>query len=335
MSAICPAEFQTLRDLFRYAVTRFEQADLVFGHGTDNALDEAAFIVLEGLNLPVDRLDIFLDARLTAAEKERLAGLVEQRIATRKPAAYLLNRAYIQGVPFYVDERCIVPRSFIGELLMTGLADPERGLIDDPDNVETLLDMCTGGASLAILAARVFPHARIDAVDLSPDALATAARNVAEHGLEDRITLHQGDLFAALPRAGRYDVILSNPPYVTQAAVEAFPPEYEAEPEMAHLGGEDGLDIVRKILEQTPTHLAPGGVLICEIGMGRKALEALRPDLPFLWLDTAASVGEVFMLAASDFIPRKSTRSTAQKSDRSPSGKSAAPPASPGAPRNR
>lgn len=299
----CPPEFRTLRDLFRYAITRFEQADLVFGHGTDNALDEAAFIVLEGLRLPVDRLDIFLDARLTQAEKQRLADLIEARVATRKPAAYLLNRTYIQGVPFYVDERCIVPRSFIGELLMTGLADPERGLIADADAVASVLDLCTGGGSLAILAARLFPNARIDAVDLSKDALAVAARNVEEHGLEDRVTLRRGDLFAALPKRARYDLILTNPPYVTRAAVEAFPPEYAAEPVMAHLGGDDGLDLVGRILEGAPAHLAPGGGLVCEIGTGRARLEALRPDLPFLWLDTETSAGEVFWLSASDFPP--------------------------------
>ncbi|QLP97631.1 MAG: 50S ribosomal protein L3 N(5)-glutamine methyltransferase [Rhodoblastus sp.] len=301
MSATCPPEFRTLRDLFRYAITRFEEAELVFGHGTDNALDEAAFMVLEGLKLPVDRLDVFLDARLTQSEKDRLAGLVEARVSTRKPAAYLLNRTYIQGVPFYVDERAIVPRSFIGELLMTGLADPERGLVDDPDSVGNLLDLCTGGGSLAILAARVFLNARIDAVDLSADALAVAARNVEEHGLEDRVTLYLGDLFAPLPQGRRYDLILTNPPYVTQSAVDAFPPEYRAEPTMAHLGGEDGLELVAKILDQAPARLAPGGGLICEIGMGREALEALRPDLPFLWLDTATSAGEVFWLSADDF----------------------------------
>jgi ribosomal protein L3 glutamine methyltransferase len=305
MSAICPPEFRTLRDFFRYAITRFEQADLVFGHGTDNALDEAAFIVLEGLRLPVDRLDIFLDARLTQAEKERLAGLIEARVNTRKPAAYLLNRTYIQGVPFYVDERAIVPRSFIGELLMTGLADPTRGLIDDPDAVESVLDLCAGGGSLAILAARVFPNARIDAVDLSAEALAVAARNVEEHGLEDRVALHRGDLYAALPRGRRYDLILTNPPYVTQAAVDAFPPEYAAEPRMAHLGGKDGLDLVLKIIDGAPARMTAAGGMVCEIGMGRERLEALRPDLPFLWLDTATSAGELFWLAAGDFpVPR-------------------------------
>lgn len=322
MSAICPPEFRTLRDLFRYAITRFEQADLIYGHGTDNALDEAAFMALEGLRLPVDRLDIFLDARLTHSEKERLAGLIEARVTTRKPAAYLLNRTYIQGVPFYVDERCIVPRSFIGELLMTGAFDSDGGLIDDPDSVGTVLDMCAGGGSLAILAAQTFPNARVDAVDLSADALAVAARNVEEHGLEDRIALHQGDLFAALPPGRRYDLIVANPPYVTRAAVDAFPPEYGAEPQMAHLGGEDGLDLVRAILEEAPARLTPGGAIICEIGMGRAALEESRPDLPFMWLDTATSSGEVFWLSAEAFDVKKAMKSVPLKQKKSKSARS-------------
>jgi ribosomal protein L3 glutamine methyltransferase len=290
--------FRTLRDVFRYAVSRFSAAGLVFGHGTTNALDEAAFIVLEGLHLPVDRLDIFLDARLTESELSRLAGLIEARVATRKPAAYLLNKTYIQGVPFYVDERAIVPRSFIGELLATGLAG-EDGLIDEPEAIGSVLDLCTGGGSLAILAAMAFPNARVDAVDLSADALAVARRNVEEHGLEDRIELHRGDLFAPLGKR-RYDLILTNPPYVTQAAVDAFPPEYASEPVLAHLGGEDGLDLVRRILAAARAHLNPDGALICEVGLGRAALEDAFPDLPFLWLDTAESAGEVFRLDAGD-----------------------------------
>jgi ribosomal protein L3 glutamine methyltransferase len=307
-SIACPPEFLTLRDLFRYAVSRFDAADLVFGHGTDNALDEAAFIVLEGLSLPVDRLDIFLDARLTQAEKDRLAGLIEARVRTRKPAAYLLNRTYIQGVPFYVDERCIVPRSFLGELLMTSLTDPDMGLIEDPDAVKRVLDLCTGGGSLAILAARVFPNAQVDAVDLSTDALAVARRNIEEHGLEDRITARHGDLFAALPSHERYDLIITNPPYVTQAAVDAFPPEYAAEPTMAHLGGRDGLDLVRRILDEAGERLSPQGALICEIGMGREALEASRPGLPALWLDTATSAGEVFWIQAKDLTTKPKSK---------------------------
>ncbi|WP_158817177.1 50S ribosomal protein L3 N(5)-glutamine methyltransferase [Methylocapsa sp. S129] len=292
--------FVCLRDFFRYAVSRFNEAQLAFGHGTTNAVDEAAFLLLEALHLPIDTLDPFLDARLTRSERARLMSLIEARVATRKPAAYLVNRAYIQGEPFYVDERVIVPRSFIGELLFGGLVG-EGALIENPGEIATLLDLCTGGGSLAILAARVFPHARIDAVDLSPDALAVARRNVEDHGLGARIALHEGDLFAPLG-ARRYDLILTNPPYVETAAVDAFPPEFAAEPRLAHEGGGDGLAIVRRILREAPGHLTGDGVLICEIGAGRARLEAEFPALPLIWLDTAESEGEVFFVHAADLV---------------------------------
>jgi len=298
-------DFSTLRDLFRLAVSRFTQAGLVFGHGTINAVDEAAFLLLEALGLPIDTLDPFLDARLTLAERDRLLGLIEARVASRKPAAYLLNRAYIQGVPFHVDDRVIVPRSFIGELLFGGLVG-DGALIEAPDEIGRALDLCTGGGSLAILAARVFPHAVIDAVDLSADALAVAARNVEDHGLAARIALHEGDLFAPLDDR-RYDLILSNPPYVETAAVEAFPPEYAAEPRLAHDGGADGLGLVRRILHEAPAHLAEDGALICEIGAGRQRLEAEFPALPLIWLDTRESEGEVFFIRAPN-LARSGTK---------------------------
>ena len=240
------AAFATPRDWFRHAVGRFRESGLAFGHGATNAVDEAAFLILEGLHLPIEALDPFADARLLTEERRRLDALIEARVATRKPAAYLLNRAYIQGVPFYVDERVIVPRSFIGELLFSDLVG-DGGLIDAPERVGRVLDLCAGGGSLAILAARVFPNAAIDAVDLSADALAVARRNVEEHGLQDRIRLVESDLFAVLGGA-RYDLILANPPYVEADAVAAFPPEYAAEPKLAHLGGADGLDVVRRIV---------------------------------------------------------------------------------------
>jgi len=297
------AVFATVRDLFRYAVSRFNAAALAYGHGATNAVDEAAFIVLEGLNLPIDALDPFLDARLTRAERERLIALIDARVATRKPAAYLLNKAYIQGEPFYVDERVIVPRSFIGELLFHGLVGPGAP-IDEPEAVETALDLCAGGGSLAILAARVFPNAAIDAVELSPDALAVARRNVEDHGLVDRVALRQGDLFAPV-KTRRYDLILANPPYVDAESLAAFPPEYAAEPRMAHAGGEDGLDLVRRILAAAPDHLTPAGVLVCEVGQGRDRLLQDYPDLPFVWLDTEESTGEVFLLRAADLSAPK------------------------------
>jgi ribosomal protein L3 glutamine methyltransferase len=290
--------FATPRDWFRHAVSRFTAAGLAYGHGTTNAVDEAAFLILEALRLPIDAFDPFADAKLMRGERRRLADLIDARVATRKPAAYLLQRAYIQGVPFHVDERVIVPRSFIGELLFGDMIG-EGGLIATPEGVGFVLDLCAGGGSLAILAARVFPNARIDAVDFSADALAVARRNVDEHGLADRITLHLGDLYAPL-RERRYDVILTNPPYVAAASVAAFPPEFAAEPTIAHAGGADGLDLVRRIVAGAREHLTPDGVLICEVGDARAAMEAEFPDLRLLWLDTRESEGEVFFARASD-----------------------------------
>jgi ribosomal protein L3 glutamine methyltransferase len=291
--------FQTPRDWLRYAIGRFRAAGIAFGHGATTALDEAAYLILEGLHLPIDALDPFLDARLIRSERQRLDALIEARVSTRKPAAYLVNKAYIQGVPFYVDERVIVPRSFIGELLMTAFVE-DNALVGDPEDVLRVLDLCTGGGSLAVLAARVFPNATIDAVDLSADALAVAMRNVEEHDLVERVRLIEGDLFEPVA-SERYDLILANPPYVDAEAVAAFPPEYAAEPRMAHAGGEDGLDIVRRILASAPERLTEEGALICEIGQGRDRLLADYPDLPFVWLDTEDSVGEVFCLRAGDF----------------------------------
>jgi ribosomal protein L3 glutamine methyltransferase len=288
----------TVRDFLRYATSRFNAAGLVFGHGTGSAFDEAAFMVLEGLRLPVDRLEPFLDARLTAPERLRLAGLIEARVTTRKPAPYLLNAAYVQGVRFFVDERVIVPRSYIGELLAGELFNGESdALIGDPEAVERVLDLCTGSGCLAILAAMAFPNARVDAVDLSPDALAVARQNVAAHGLGDRIELLQGDLFAPL-KGRRYDLIITNPPYVAEAEMAELPPEYRHEPRMALAAGDDGMDLVRKILKAAPKHLAKGGGLLCEIGTGQDALEAAFPDTEFMWLETENSSGEVFWLGA-------------------------------------
>jgi ribosomal protein L3 glutamine methyltransferase len=305
MSSTQPDErlqaFATLRDWFRHAVSRFNAAGLAYGHGATSAIDEAAFLVLEGLHLPIDALDPFLDAKLLFEERRRLEDLIDSRVATRRPAAYLLNRAYIQGVPFYVDERVIVPRSLIGELLFGGLIG-DGGLIEAPERIESVLDLCTGGGSLAILAALKFSKARIDAADLSPDALEVARRNILEHELAGRIALHCGDLFAPVGDR-RYDLILANPPYVDAAALAAFPPEYAAEPRLAHAGGKDGLDVVRRILAEAREHLTPDGALICEIGRGRAALEAEYPNLSPIWLDTEESEGEVLFVRAAD-MPR-------------------------------
>ena len=295
-------ELLTVRDFLRFAVSRFSAARLSFGHGTGSALDEAAFIILESLALPIDDINPWLDARLTWSERGLLAGRIERRVVERVPAPYLVGRAYIQGIPFVVDERVIVPRSFIAELLVNDSLGPDNlGLLPDPMQVGRVLDLCTGSGCLAIIAAMAFPEAQVDAVDLSPDALEVAALNVVEHDLVDRIALHSGDLFAPLGKA-RYDLIITNPPYVAAGEVEAFPPEYAHEPQMAHLGGDDGLDLVRRILADAAAHLTPDGGLICEIGTGRDFLEAEFPDLPFVWLDTETSEGEVFWLGATDLL---------------------------------
>ncbi|MFN0024287.1 MAG: 50S ribosomal protein L3 N(5)-glutamine methyltransferase [Parvularculaceae bacterium] len=286
---------ETVRDFFRYAVSAFTTARLAFGHGATSAVDEAAYIVLEALALPIDDINPWLDARLTAPEKERLTALIADRIKTRKPAAYLLNKAYVQGLPFYVDERVIVPRSFIGEILGGNAA-----FLMARADVTSVLDLCTGSGCLAILAALAFPEADVHACDISADALDVARRNVADHGLEDRVMLHAGDLFAPLGRR-TFDLIVTNPPYVDDAAMMALPPEFNAEPRLALAGGADGLDIVRRILAEAPARLNAGGGLLCEFGTGRDILEAEYPHLPFLWPSSHDGDGEVFWLTCEDF----------------------------------
>lgn len=284
-------ELLTLRDLLRFAVSRFNEAGLFFGHGSDNAWDEAAYLLLHTLHLPLDRLEPFLDARLTSGERESALRILERRIIERVPAAYLTNEAWLGEHRFYVDERVIVPRSFIAELLDEELAP----WVEDPWAVGRVLDLCTGSGCLAILAAHAFPDARVDAVDISSDALAVAARNVADYGLEDRLRLVNADLFAGV-RGERYDVIVSNPPYVNAESVAALPEEYRREPEIALGSGHDGLDLTRRILAEAAGHLNPGGLLVVEIGHNRDDLEAAYPETPFTWLDTAAGDQYVFLL---------------------------------------
>jgi ribosomal protein L3 glutamine methyltransferase len=295
-----PGELLTLLDVLRYAVSRFNEAELVFAHGTTDPVAEAAFLVTEALHLAPEQFEMFAQARVTKAEAVKLLGLIGERVRTRKPVAYLVNKIYMRGLPFYVDERVIVPRSFIGELLDSHFSgESEMPLIGDPGSVGRVLDLCTGSGCLAILAAQTFFNATLDAVDISKDALAVAAKNVADYGLEDRISLHQGDLFAPLGRE-RYDLIISNPPYVDAEGMAALPPECRHEPKLAFDGGADGIELVRRIVDHAAAHLAPEGGLLCEVGRCREAVEDAFPNLPLLWLDTEESEGEVFWIGAQD-----------------------------------
>jgi len=296
-----PGELLTLLDFLRYAVSRFNEAELVLAHGTTDPVAEAAFLITETLHLAPEQFETFAQARVTKAEGVKLLGLIGQRVRTRKPVAYLVNKIYMRGLPFYVDERVIVPRSFIGELLDAHFSgDSEMPLIEDPGSVGRVLDLCTGSGCLAILAAQTFFNATLDAVDLSKDALAVAARNVADYGLEDRIALHKGDLFAPLGNA-RYDLIISNPPYVDADGMASLPPECRHEPKLAFDGGDDGIAVVRRIVKEAARHLTPNGGLLCEVGRCREAVEDAFPNLPLLWLDTEESEGEVFWIGAQDF----------------------------------
>lgn len=293
---IAADKLKTVRDFLRHAVSRFTEANLFYGHGTFTPYDEAAYLVLEGLNLPIDQLEPFLDARLLPQEREKLAQLIHDRVTTRKPLPYLLKRAWLAGVPFYVDERVIVPRSYIAELLNTEIVSgDDMSLIADPWAISSVLDLCTGSGCLAILAAHTFPEAAVDAVDLSGDALEVAKINVEDSLHKDRIALYQGDLFAPL-KGKTYDLIITNPPYVDAEDMQDMPEEYLHEPEMALAAGDDGLDIVHRILKDAPAHLNDEGIMVLELGYGGDALQAAYPETTFNWLDTENSTGEVFWL---------------------------------------
>lgn len=287
----------TVSDYLRFAVSRFNQAGLYFGHGSANAYDEAVYLILHTLRLPLNKLEPFLDAQLTDGERADVLNIIQRRVEQRIPAAYLTHQALLGKFSFYVDERVIVPRSFISELLLEQLSP----WIIAPDEIGTVLDMCTGSGCLAILAAHAFPNASVDAVDLSADALAVAECNVADYHLQDRINLIESDLFAKL--GGRkYDIIISNPPYVDAASVATLPQEYLHEPKLALGSGLDGLDATRIILKEAAQHLSENGILIVEIGHNREVLEASYPKLPFTWLEVSAGDQFVFMLHRSDLI---------------------------------
>ena len=285
------ANLRTLRDVLRYAVTRFSEGNVFFGHGQIDAFDEAVFLVLRGLKLPTERLEVFLDAYLTHAEINTLLEMIERRVKKRVPTAYLLNEAWLHGYKFYVDERAIIPRSFIAELLKDGL----EPWVKEPAAVRDVLDLCTGSGCLAIMAADVFPAARVDAVDLSDEALLVAKRNVDDYQLQDRLALRKSDLFEGVPKK-KYDLIISNPPYVTDDAMAALPREYSYEPRVALAGGADGLAVVERIMRESREHLKRDGTLIVEVGDGRAAMEQRFPSLAPTWLTTSAGDDMVFML---------------------------------------
>ena len=286
----------TVRDLLRFAVSRFNEAGLFFGHGSDNAHDEAAYLILHTLNLPLDVLEPYLDARLMPSEKEELLGLMERRVKERLPVSYLTHHARQGDFDFYVDERVIVPRSFIAELL----GEPLRPWIEYDELVHNVLDLCTGSGCLAVQAAYHYPDAVVDAADISLDALEVAAVNVEDYGLEERVNLIHTDLFEGLD--GTYDLIVSNPPYVDAESVAELPPEYLHEPELSLGSGKDGLDATRQILLHAAKFLNPHGVLLVEIGHNRAELEAAYPELPFTWLETSGGDGFVFLLTREQLL---------------------------------
>lgn len=289
--------FTTVRDLLRFAVSRFSEANLFFGHGTTNAYDEAAYLILRTLHLPPDRLEPFLDATLLPKECEQVLQMLERRVKERIPAAYLTHEAWLGEFRFYVDERVIVPRSFIAELL----EEQFTPWIEEPEAVESALDLCTGSGCLAILMAIHFPNALVDAVDISEDALAVAQRNVADYGMTDQVHPLRSDMFAALD-GRRYDLIVSNPPYVNAPSMQALPEEYHHEPEQALASGEDGLDHIRVILREAAGHLNERGILVVEAGHNLETISEAFPHLDFTWLETRAGNEHVFLLTREQLL---------------------------------
>ena len=285
--------FSTPRDLFRYAITRFNTEQLFFGHGSSNALDEAAYLILHTLKLPLETLDPFLDARLLPEEVAVLLKVIERRATDRVPAAYITNEAWLGSYRFYVDERMIVPRSFIAELIPSYFSP----WVNDPEAVTDILELCTGSGCLPIMLADAFPNAHVDSADISRDALDVARRNVADYELEDRITLIESDLYTNVPHK-KYDLIVTNPPYVNSGSMGQLPQEYLHEPQIALAGGDDGMDLVRKIVAGAAARLTDNGVLIVEIGNERAFAEAAFPELELTWVTTSAGDDMVFLITA-------------------------------------
>lgn len=291
------SELFTIRDWIRYAVSQFEASDVFYGHGTDNAYDEAVWLIMSGLHLPMDTLNNFFDARITANERVKLANFIEQRITKHTPTAYLLKEAWLQGLKFYVDERVLIPRSFIAELLADGLSS----WIEFPEMVESAADICTGSGCLGILLASVFPNAEIDVIDISQDAIDVANINIANYDLQEQVTAIKSDMFSALT-GKKYDLIISNPPYVDAPSMAALPQEYQNEPQLALGSGDAGLDHTHTILREAANYLNDDGILIVEIGHNREALEAAYPNIIFNWLEVSSGNEFVFLLTKSQLI---------------------------------
>ena len=291
------AELVTVRDWLRYAVTRFNRAGCFFGHGLSDAYDEAVYLILHTLSLPLDRLEPFLDACIPGDEREEILEVIEKRATDRLPAAYITGEAWLGDFRFKVDPRVIIPRSYFAELLEDGFSP----WIQDPEEVTAAMDMCTGSGCLAILMAHAFPNAEIVAVDISQDALDVAAENIAAYGLEDRIKLVLSDGFAKVPEQG-FDFILSNPPYVTRESMESLPAEYLHEPGLALGSGEDGLDLVRKLLADAPRFLKPDGVLAIEVGHNRDIVEEAFPTLAPTWVSAPGGEDKIFVLQAGQLL---------------------------------
>jgi len=291
-------ELTTIRDWIRYAVSQFEASDIFYGHGTDNSYDEAVWLIMSGLHLPTETLDNFLDAAITKAERKHLAYLIEQRITKHTPTAYLVREAWLHDFKFYVDERVIVPRSFIAELLLDDSLSP---WIEFPEMIQSAADICTGSGCLGVLLAHAFPSAAIDVVDISPDALAVSNINIANYGLEAQVTAIQSDMFSAL-EGKTYDVLISNPPYVDAPSMAQLPTEYRNEPQLALGSGKDGLDHTHTILREAANYLTDEGILIVEIGHNRDALLEAYPEVPFIWLGTSGGDQFVFLLTKAQLV---------------------------------
>jgi ribosomal protein L3 glutamine methyltransferase len=296
-------ELLTIRDWLRYAVSRFENSDIFYGHGTDNAYDEAVWLIMSALHLPHDTLNNFLDAKLVSEERIKLASFIDERISKHTPTAYLLKEAWLQGYKFYVDERVLIPRSFIAELLVNDGLQP---WIEFPELVNIAADICTGSGCLGVLLADAYPDAEVDVIDISPDAIDVCNINIANYGMQDRITAIQSDMFSALQdvngKPKQYDLIISNPPYVDAPSMAELPAEYRNEPQLALGSGLAGLDLTHTILREAANYLTDNGILVVEIGHNRDALLEAYPDLPFTWLEVSSGDEFVFLLTKSQLI---------------------------------